>query len=123
MSQNKLSHKNRWSLAWSIIWTGYIPENFLPEDKVAPGWVEKVNKVLGTVEAVCAKKAYTKLKDQTSVFPNRLNLYQDGAGSAKREQVLEYARQFLTLQGYQDINEWNLNFALEYIVGKEKGVL
>ena len=123
MAQSKLSFLKRCSVAWSILWSGYIPEMVPEWATMAPEWIKKINVVLGSPEGACAKKAFLKLKNQPQSYPDRLNLYEEGAGSAKREQVLEYARQFLDAQGYKDINEWSLNFALEYVVGREKGFI
>lgn len=102
-----------------ILWNGKLPTHLVDTN----AWMLKINTVLGDQHTVMVEKAFNKVKNEPITYPDRLHLYTQGAGSEKRAQVLEYARGLLKAHGIHDISEWHLNFALEFLVGKDKGVL
>ena len=113
----KLTWAERFRMIWSVLIYG-VPTTGNRD------WVMNVDLILKDVHTGCVRRALNKMNIQPKV-EGRYHLATEGAGLAKRAEVLEWAERFCSYQGVsgEDLNHWKLNFALEFLVGQEKGIL
>jgi len=105
----------RMVLAWYILWHGKPPVDL-------GDWGEKMSAVLGDAHTVAVSRAFDKLKNEPKV-EGRIHMYSECPGSEKHKEVVEWANRYATKLGVEDVDPWRINFAIEYYVGKDKGLL
>lgn len=101
--------------AWKVLWYGL-------EEYYGPEWAAPIQAALGDTHTVAAKRAIEKLRNEPQTA-ERFSIYRDATGEEKRKEVLQWAKYYGKKLGVKEPSDWRYNFAIEYFVGKEKGLL